>query len=93
MSKKRLKKSFAAKNDRRCALIDKKFAGGLSSAETSELKELTAWVDIEMMRVHPVDFSWIDGMKQEILAAADRAAALKEKIEARLQEREKKDKK
>jgi hypothetical protein len=61
-------------NHRRCDLIDKKFAAGLTSAEEQELATLTAGLRRFVERVAPLPMEHVRQLHQELLekaAAAD----------------------
>lgn len=76
---------FNVKNKRRGDLIGKKYGQGLTDSETSELQTLQAEVGVYINQRFPLpDFSRIyDHIFDQLEAAADRAEALRKKIEAR----------
>jgi hypothetical protein len=57
-----------AKNQRRCDLIDRKYAGGLTPAETNELAQLQAQMLRHSRRVAPLPIEAARRLYQKILA-------------------------
>lgn len=68
MGKKRLSPHFTVKNNRRAELIEKEFISELTTDEEQELVRLTDWVDGEITRVHPVDFSALGKLEAQVAA-------------------------
>ena len=60
-------------NHRRCELIDKKFASGLTPGETTELTLLTAGLRTFIARVAPVPLDEVRRLHQELLEKAAKA--------------------
>jgi hypothetical protein len=59
-----------AKNDRRCDLIDRKYAGGLTPAETVELTQLQEEMLQHRRRVAPLPLEDARRLHQELLTQA-----------------------
>src|SRR5262249_41447254 len=59
------------KNQRRCDLIDRKYAGGLTPAETSELARLQAQMLRHSQRVAPLPIEAADRLYKKLLAGAN----------------------
>jgi len=57
-------------NHRRCDLVDKKFAGGLTSVEEAELAQLTAGLRRFVDRVAPVPLDEVRKLHQQLLEKA-----------------------
>src|SRR5262249_23290505 len=57
-----------AKNQRRCDLIDRKYAGGLTPAETKELARLQAQMLRYSQRVAPLPIEAADRLYKKLLA-------------------------
>jgi hypothetical protein len=59
-----------AKNNRRCDLIDRKYAGGLSPDEAAELARLQAEMLRHRQRVAPLPLDAVRRLHQELLTRA-----------------------
>jgi hypothetical protein len=66
-----------AKNQRRCDLIDRKYAGGLTPAETRELAQLHAQMLRHSQRVAPLPIEAADRLYKELLAGVNAARSPK----------------
>jgi hypothetical protein len=64
-----------AKNERRCALIDRKYADGLTAAEAAELAVLQEQMLRYRQRVAPLPLEHARRLHQELLAKAARVQA------------------
>ena len=62
-----------AKNQRRCDLIDRKYAGGLNPAETAELTVLQEQMLRYRQRVAPLPLEAARQLHQELLKKASRS--------------------
>lgn len=64
-----------AKNERRCDLIDRKYAGGITAAEAAELAVLQEQMLHYRQRVAPLPLEDARQLHQDLLAKAARAQA------------------